>query len=295
MPSGVTLLREPAVPRGRRRDLGSAPQIDVRDVTMKRTDAFVLALTAFIFANCISYFERSGEPYVTGWGMLRPGANDIQEAIGFPLKVYGLAGGFLFLSWINCLGDLVIALTASGLSSVFLAKRLPPLWPGQSRAFRYSLRALLSGVTVFCLLLGIAITSRSLGLIVRSIVCFGGPSCTCAWLLYRRQVAWVPLGIVAVGFTLITLAVDFHYQDPPIDGHMLINAFLPFVEVTSPEDWSQDVEHAIARMVVGLTMIRASVPVLGLVSLFVIASAAHCIIRQYVTVYGSRDTNPPST
>jgi hypothetical protein len=36
---------------------------------MKNADAFALGVVMFLLVNCVSYFVRSGAPYVTGWGM----------------------------------------------------------------------------------------------------------------------------------------------------------------------------------------------------------------------------------
>lgn len=142
------------------------------------------------------------------------------------------------------------------------------------------MRAALGGITVVCILLGIAMTNRSSGLAVRNVLSFGVPVCAYAWLLYRRQLGWVRLGIVAVASSLIVLAVDFHYQDPPIDGYRIVNALLPNVRVRSPPDWTEHAKRAYAVATVGLATIRALVPLFGLLSFLTIVCAINSIIGR---------------
>lgn len=247
----------------------------------------MLGVTGFLWANCASYFVRSGSPYVTGWGM-PPGVHVWFEEIGFPFVIYSLSIGGIVpqfrCPWINWVGNVVVAVTVSYVLAIRLARHLPPLWPGQSRAFRYSLRGLLGTMVVVGVLLGMGTASRLLGLLVRNIVCLAGPVGVYAWCLYGRQLGWVRLTVAALGLTLMALAIDLPYQEPPIDGHAVVNAILPILEPT----WSSGSVHrvghpqlAFTTRLVGLTVVRSVVPVFGLLSLFVIVSAAYSAVRHY--------------
>ncbi len=264
---------------------------------MKRTDAFMLAVTAFVFANCISYFVRSGTPFVTGWGR-PPGVDGWYEEVGFPFVLYERSLGGIVprcrRPWINWVGNLAVAITISYFSAIYLANRLPPLWPGQSRAFRYSLRELLGSIAVFSVLLGTAMTSRPWGLLVRNIVCLAGPVCVCAWFWHRRQASWVHIAVAGVGLTLLTLALDFRYQEPPIDRHAIVEAMLPAAEPKWSSDWAHWEDYwrrTSTRDLIVLTLVRAMVPVFGLLSLLVIGSATHSVVRQYYAVRASRNAD----
>jgi hypothetical protein len=220
------------------------------DLPMKRTDAFMLGMTAFVAANCISYFVLSRAPYVTAWGSAL--GHNYYEAIGFPFEILEelIVGGEYacsYYSWSSSSIALVANVVVAAIVSCFVARwwadRLPPLWSGYSRTSQYSLRGLLAVVTIVCLVLGIGTRSLAWALAVRNLTCFVGPVATYAWYLYRRQISWVWLAIAGVGLTLLALAMDFRYQDPPI-------------------------------RFVGLTAIRTSVPVFGLLSFLVIIHAA---------------------
>jgi hypothetical protein len=219
---------------------------------MKRTDAFMLGMTAFVAANCISYFARSSAPYVTVWGIALGYGHDRYEAIGFPFEILEglIIGGEYacsYYSWssssIKLAANVVVAAIVSYSFARWLADRLPPLWQGYSRTSQYSLRGLLAVVTIVCLALGIGTRSSAWGLAVRNLTCFGGPIAVYAWYLYRRQISWMWLAVAGVGLTLLTLAMDFRYQDLPIRS-------------------------------AGLTVIRTVVPVFGLLFLFVVIHAA---------------------
>lgn len=160
----------------------------------------------------------------------------------------------------NGIGNFSIAIVTSYVLARVLEDRLPPLWAGHSRVVRFSLRTLLGGITAFCILLGLALKSPSLGYAVRNVCCFGGPIAAAAWLLYRQQVSWVRLGILSVGFTMLTLMIDFHYLG---SGFF----YLVFRD---------------------LTVIRAVVPVFGLLSLLAIAHPAYLTIRRYWPVWARR-------
>ena len=99
---------------------------------MKRTDAFMLGVTIFVVANCISYFVLSGTPYVTGWGEAPGEYFRWFERIGFPFVICDVSvGGFTpgySWSWINGLGNVAIAITVSCLFSMRLGNSVPPLW-----------------------------------------------------------------------------------------------------------------------------------------------------------------------
>ncbi len=253
-----------------------------RNVTMKRSDAFMLAVTAFVLANCVSYFDRSGEPYVTGWGV--PASRDeILEGLGFPFEIYILGvQGLSAFSWLNLFGNLLVALLVSYLFSFFFAHCLPSLWPGQTRILRYPLRALLGSMTVAAVLLGLAMMCRSLGLVVRNTVCLAGPVGAVATIFYWRRASWPLLVATAVGLTLLTLAVDIRYQDPPIDLHQIGKAALRAMDLTAWGDREEDaVWYYFTRFWVAITITRATVPVFGLMSLLVIASGTYSVIRQY--------------
>jgi uncharacterized membrane protein YgcG len=264
---------------------------------MKRQDAFMLAVTVFVFANCISYFIRSHAPYVTGWGT-RPGVGGWCEAIGFPFVVYDWSIGgivpYFRGSWVNLVGNLGVALAIGWLFAKYSAHRLPPLWPSASRVFQYSLIELLSVITVVGLVLGTAMLSRSWCLLVRNTVCLGGPFFAYGWSVYRRQASWIYLTIAALGLTLLTLTLDLHYQVPWIDRHAVLEAA---PRLTEPQrwfesgDWPDDARQSLTRRPIGLTIIRATVPVLGLLSFLAIVSASYSLMRQYHAVWASRRAN----
>jgi hypothetical protein len=197
---------------------------------MKRADAFMLGMTTFIAANCASYFVRSGAPYVTGWGS-RPGVHGLYEGIGFPLRSFGISfgsfGPFFCWNWTNWLGNVVVAAAVSYVLSARFANRLPPLWLGQSSAFRYSLRGLLGCMTTACVLLGIAMLSRPWGILVRNGVCLAVPIFVYGWWFYRRQLGWTRLTVAALGLTLMTLAIDLRYQEPALEIGSIARAILP--------------------------------------------------------------------
>jgi hypothetical protein len=243
-------------------------------MNMKRTDAFMLGITTFVAANCISYFVLSDAPYVTGWGQ-RPGWYDFFEVIGFPFVMFGAANTQMSSSSINCLGNLVVAVSVSYFFARHVAHRLPPLWAGYCRTFRYSLCGLLVVTTVVCFLLGIAMAGPGWGLTVRNLTCLGGPPVIYAWYLYRRAISWTWLAAVSVGLTLLVLPIDCRY-DPFMD--MIVSSGLY---------WYYGGLHFIAQAI-----IRAVVPILGLLSSFVIVHAAYEVVRNRTAFTGTRTPTP---
>jgi hypothetical protein len=256
---------------------------------MKRADVFMLAVTAFILANCISYFVRSGAPYVTGWGT-PPWRGELSETVGFPFEMYGISFGRIRLVWVNLLGNIGIAVVASYLFSLRFGHRLPPLWSQHSRSIRFSLRAVLGGMTITCLLLGVAMTSASVGLVVRNVVCLAGPVLGWGWLFYRQRASWASLTAVAFGVTLMTLAVDVRYQDASIEGRGILTVLLSWTPMCDG-DWPD----GFGTVCIVHPVMRASVPVFGLLSFLVIVSVTYSVIRQYYPVLAGRNAGLPST
>ena len=229
---------------------------------MKRTDAFMLGMTAFVAANCISYFVLSGAPYVTGWDQ-RPGSHDFSEAIGFPFVMFSIANAKMSSPFINCLGNLAVATFVSYLLARHLAHRLPALWMGHCRTVRCSLYGVLGVAIAVCLLLGIAMAGPGSGLAVRNVICLGGPPMIYVWYLYRRHLGWTRLVIATIGLTLLVLPIDYRY-DPVLD-----------MIVSSESYWYYGGLHF-----VGQTIIRDVVPIFGLMSLLVVVHAGGNIVRQ---------------
>ena len=116
---------------------------------------------------------------------------------------------------------------------------------------------------------------------VRNTVCLAGPVGAVATIFYWRRASWPLLVATAVGLTLLTLAVDIRYQDPPIDLHQIGKAALRAMDVTAWGDREEDAVWYFTRFWVAITITRATVPVFGLMSLLVIASSTYSVIRQY--------------
>jgi hypothetical protein len=240
---------------------------------MKRTDAFLLGMTAFVAANCISYFVLSDSTSVTGWGR---GPGDYSEAFGFPLEILRIGTSIApIYSWssINLVANVIVAAIVSYFVARWLADRLPLLWAGYSRTSQYSLRGLLAVVTIVCLMLGIGTRSSAWGLAVRNLTCFGGPVAVYASYLYRRQIGWTWLAVAAVGLMLLAFTMDFRYQDPPISANQVLHAILPQVRPEGHND------RYFVTFFGGLTVMRTVVPVSGLLSLLVLVHAAYDTVR----------------
>jgi hypothetical protein len=263
---------------------------------MKRADAFMLGTTAFVAANCISYFVSSPTPYVTGWGCA-PGRNYFSETIGFPFEVLSIGESCApYHEWssINLAANVVVAAIVSYFVARWLADRLPPVWPGYSRTSQYSLCGLLAIVTVVLVMLGMATKNPAWGLAVRNVTCFGGPVAIYAWYLCSRQISWMWLTVAAIGPTLLALTIDFRYQDPDIGSSQILKAVLPLVQPAELTDWVAQGEYShrlFARCFVGLTVIRTVVPIFGLLSLLVLTHAAYDIVRpnrETLLTYGKK-------
>jgi hypothetical protein len=247
------------------------------DPTMKRTDAFMLGMTAFVAANCISYFLRSRPTHMTGWGQV-PGWPDWFEAIGFPFAILEIGTSIApIYSWssINLVANVVVAAVVSYLAARWLADRLPLLWEGYSRTSQYSLRGLLAVVTIVCLLLGFGTRSSAWGLAVRNLTCFGGPAAIYAWYLYHRQISWTWLAVAAIGLTLLAFTVDFRYQDPPISASQFVSAILPQVHPGG------DGSPYTVTFFGSLTVMRTVVSVFGLLSLLVFLHVGYDMMRPH--------------
>ncbi|MBN2579153.1 MAG: hypothetical protein JXB10_09200 [Pirellulales bacterium] len=270
---------------------------------MKRADAFLLGLTFFVAANCISYFVLSHPLHVAAWEIRT--VADANEKIGFPFVIFEGGGGFsagggYAWYWLGAFGDLVTAVTAGYLFSLYvthhlprwlrktlfygapdrlslyLAHSLPPLWAGHSRGFRYSLRGLLGTITAVLLLFGIGMCGPAWSVAVVGFVCLAGPITFYAWCSHRRQLSWTRLTAAAVGMVLLALTVDYSNRIPTLNrqGIEIAKAFLP---VTDPQD---EGNRFFARFDLSLTLIRLGVPVFGGLALLVIADAAFASIRQ---------------
>lgn len=225
---------------------------------MKRTDAFMLGLTAFVAANCVSYFIRSATPYMTTWGVPAE-VMFWHEEVGFPFIMFHVcAGNAFFAYWrlVNVLGNVAIATGASYIFATRFAEHLPPLWPGRSRVFRYSMGELFGGTTIACALLGLAMISQCWGHLVRNLVYIAAPVCAYAWFLCRRQASWIYLAMTALGLTLVALIINLHYEEP--------------------SSFDFDIE-----LVVCLAVTRTLVPISGLLSLMILANVAYDVIRHY--------------
>jgi hypothetical protein len=255
---------------------------------MKRTDAFMLGVAAFMLANCASYVLRSGAPHLAGWGLLPPGRTDINEAIGFPWLVFGLRGGLLSASWAASAADLAVAAVAGCLCSRCLAARLPPMWPGQSRGLCCLPQCLVSGAAVVCATAAIATGSRSLGLVMRNVICFAGPVAVYAAFRCVRRAGWGNLAIAAAVLVAAALAVDARYQSPPVGTRLAARALLPLAWPCQPEGLAAVAERAYSQSVVGLTVIRTSVPVFGLLSLGAVMSAISAVARRWASKRASK-------
>jgi hypothetical protein len=248
---------------------------------MKRVDTFMLGMSAFIFANCISYFVLSRAPYVTGWGY-RPGWHDILEEIGVPFVSYSLANGFLSCPWINWIANFIVATTISLLFATLLADHLPLLWVGHSRDFRYSLLGLLIVVTIIGIILGIGMKYKVWGFAVRNLICFGGPYGIYAWYLYRRRLSWTWLTIAGIGLILMVLTIDFRYQQF-FNMNEIVKVILycvPPDEHADVADWTEYAAGCRTMCFVTLMIIRTVVPIFGSLSLLVIIHAAYDIVRR---------------
>lgn len=236
----------------------------------------MLTMTGFAFANFISYFVRSSTPFVTVLG--RPAGVPVwHEMVGVPFVLFDYSWGYiipiLHVRWINLIANFAVAFTASYVAAVSLADRLPPLWPGQSRSFRFSLLALFFIITLAGVLIAIATLSQSWGLLVRNVVCLAGPIGVYSWSMYRRRTSWVLLVVAAVGLSMLTSAVDLRYEER-----------LFFIQPdwrTVFLDWEKYSNGAFTRSIIGVTLIRASVTVFGVLSVLLISTYTYTLLRQH--------------
>jgi hypothetical protein len=245
---------------------------------MKRSDTFMIGITAFVGANCITYFVLSPAPYVTGWG-IRPGCHDFFEVVGFPFVMLSILNESRCFSLISCFGNLVVGLVVSYFFARRLAHRLPPFWIGQHRTCRCSLCELLVVITVICLFLGVGMAGPGCGLVVRNLVCLAAPLVIYAWLLYRRNVNWAWLAISVVGLTVLALLMDYRYEEPMFFADRIKGALLSLVGAGGQgraTGWGYTVPPFVA-----LTIFRAVVPIYGLMSLLVIAHVGFNILSPH--------------
>lgn len=277
----------------------SVPRLDDRHrITMKRADAFMLALALFAFANSISYFARSSAPWVTLFGA-HPSDPRWNEAVGFPFVLceqsFGGITAWIRCPWINWLGNLAVAIAIGCLSARCVTTRLAPVWPRQARGLHFSLRGMLAAVTVVGVLLGVGTISRSWGLLVRNSTCLAGPICIFGWSLYQRRTSWFGLTLAAFGLTLLSLTLDLRYQEPPVDRHAVVKAFLPAAKPnwgSSSAEWEEYSRNAFTMYLIGRTALRAAVLVFGLLSFLALGSAAYTLLRQSYPVWVRRNAGP---
>jgi len=247
---------------------------------MKRSDAFMVVMSAFVAVNCLSYFVHSGLPFVSGWGMRARGMEF--EALGCPLCFYCVSFGgpvaHSHWSWINLTGNVGVAVIVACAVCWRFADRLPPLWIGHAKVFRFSLIELMFAVTLACVLLGTGMISATWGLWVRNMACFVGPISVYAWHLHRSTLSWVGLTIAMTALTLIAIILGFRYEDPRIDGSAVLMSSLPPNDASAWALPDRDLlRHTIAR-----TVVRATVPVWGTISLLVVAPTFLTLLYPHV-------------
>ncbi len=244
---------------------------------MKRRDTFMLALSAFILTNCASYFVVSELPYLTGWGP-RPGwCGDFGEGVGFPFVLFRAEKANLSFSMVNGLADLAVALIVSWMFARFFSSRLPPLWVEHRRAMRVDLQEIFFLLTSACLLLGVSMAGSGYGLPARNIACFLAPPAVYAWYIYRRRLGWTRLATASVGLFGAALLIELRYSDFYFTSVLLRESILGCVRAGTAHDAVLQIERALLAS--GLTLIRAAVPIFGLVSLLVVANVVYDSIR----------------
>lgn len=232
-------------------------------IIMKRSDTFILGMSAFLAANCVSYFMLSEAPYVIGWDV-RLGDYDIYKSIGFPFVMFSIIQTQMYASSLNCLGNLIVAIIVSYFFAKHVTNRLPPLWKGSDRALHFNLYGFLIIAIVLSIILGISMIGPGLGLTIRNIICLGGSPLIYVWLIYRRRIGWTRLASATVGLTILVFLIDCRYA-------RLINIILL--------SWN-DFSTSAKLYIFGLTIIRIIVPVFGLMSLAVIIHIGYSITRQ---------------
>ena len=251
-----------------------------RAAVMKRSDAFMLIVTAFIAVNCGSYFVYSGVPHVTGWGI--PAFGCEFEEIGFPFRFHIVAHGCITShsswSWTALLGDLGVALLAAWVFSGSLATRLPPLWEEHECTLQYSLGGLLRLIAAFAVALGVGTANPACGLVVRNLLCFAGPLVAFAWCSRCWRLGWARLAIAALSLSVVAIGLGFRYEDPRIDGHTLLAAYGPHESLAAAVD-SNVYLPCYLRHVIARTFVRAMVPVFGLMSLVMLLHTAREVLR----------------
>jgi hypothetical protein len=245
---------------------------------MKHSDAFMLGMSIFIAANCISYFVYSGTPFVAGWYVNPTKTGDILEKVGFPFVVYSISIGMYSWYPLNLAGNFAIAMIASFISANRFNRFLPPLWHDYT-SFRYSLLGLFVVTTIFCLLISIAMINQFWGHAIEILVCLCAPVLIYSWHLYSKNIGWLWLAIDAIGLTIFVLIIDIHYRKSFVSLNQIIKAFIPILLLDkqsglSDERW----ELSITRWIVGASVIRVAVPIFGLISLMVILQVIYAIM-----------------
>lgn len=244
---------------------------------MRRSDAFLFGVTLCVALNCGSYFVRSDAPHVTDWG--RGGG---VEEIGFPFVVVGESSrgivAYQVRSWMGLLGNLLVSIVVGITVRFFMVDRLPPLWPGYAREHRFSLRGMLVVFALFSLLLGLSGVSSFYALLVRNMICFVGPLLVYGWCCIRRRISWSRLAVAASTLAGFTLLIDLRHGTWPVEMHEVLRAILPLP--LDSWDTSDALNIHFARHLLGLLVVRAAVPPLGLLSLLVIAPVAPALVRE---------------
>ena len=123
-----------------------------------------LVICAFIAANCISYCVYSRVNYFANWGSAPafPGSK-----MGFPFVFYKQSAGLVYdfyWNWAALVGNIAIAVATSWILANRYLKLLPPLWASKNRLVRSGRGELLGILVLLCSSLGLALTSRRIGL-----------------------------------------------------------------------------------------------------------------------------------
>jgi len=176
-----------------------------------------------------------------------------------------------------------VASVLSWLLSRRMAGGPPPLWAGHARQFQYSVAGLLGVSFLVSLALGVGRLGPAWGLAVRNTLCLGGPVVVYAWCLFRRRLGWVRLAIATLGLIALTLAMDFQYSGQ-FDAEVIVKALLPLGEVKPRADTFEYFGKHYARAFFSLTLVRAVVPVAGLMSGCVLLHAGGPLVRYYYPI-----------